>query len=189
MGKLYHDILNTEKIQRPPTIVVVPRNNVRNSFLIDVRYPDFTGTLDIPVDVPDTDCYIVPPYKPLMFAGFQAESTASFDVYTLRGNNIIHSSQPIHSALHFPPKKRQSFIYCFIVESDSGNASDIEKTCPGLDLNILSKCKVMGPPVSYDLPVHPFFLTASRKVVKINKQINKSKKIIINNNNNILGQE
>ena len=29
---------------------------------------------------------------------------------------------------------------------------------------MLSKCQVVGPPVSYDLPVHPFFLTAGQKV-------------------------
>lgn len=32
----------------------------------------------------------------------------------------------------------------------------------------LGKCRVVGPPVSYDYPTHPFFLTASRKVVTTN---------------------
>lgn len=31
---------------------------------------------------------------------------------------------------------------------------------------MLSQCQVVGPPVSYDFPVHPFFLTSGQKIDK-----------------------
>lgn len=31
---------------------------------------------------------------------------------------------------------------------------------------MMSKCQIVGPPVSYDLPVHPFFLTSGQKIDK-----------------------
>lgn len=51
-------------------------------------------------------------------------------------------------------------------EGKEKDRSNVKNKCPGLDIEALSKCRVMGPPVTYDLPVHPFFLTASRKVVR-----------------------
>lgn len=36
--------------------------------------------------------------------------------------------------------------------------------CGDFDVSMMSKCKVVGPPVSYDLPVHAFFLTGSEPV-------------------------
>ena len=36
--------------------------------------------------------------------------------------------------------------------------------CDDFDVSMVKKCKVVGPPVSYDLPVHAFFLTGSEPV-------------------------
>ena len=33
-------------------------------------------------------------------------------------------------------------------------------------MSLLKKCQVVGPPTSYDLPVHPFFLTSGQKLDK-----------------------
>lgn len=91
--KLFKDSLNTEKIQRPPMVVIVPRNKANQSFLVDVKYADFTGTLDIPNGHPGAECYIVPPYKPLLYIGTQTDKNVSVDVYTLSGNRTITTNK------------------------------------------------------------------------------------------------
>lgn len=65
-----------------------------------------------------------------------------------------------------------SFIYNFItaIEDKDNNAKNkaLNDGCNKIDAAFIKKCKIVGPPVSYDHPVQPFFLTASRKVVNIN---------------------
>lgn len=56
-----------------------------------------------------------------------------------------------------------SFFFIFGVETES-NKNDINN-CTDLDFEMLNKCQVVGPPVTYDNPVQPYFLTASRKPV------------------------
>lgn len=85
--ELYTDFLNTEEVRKPPTIVIVPRNKSTQNFLVDVRYVDFTSTLDIPIEYSNDDCYIVPPYKPIVYVGLQADMDSFVDIYALRGRN------------------------------------------------------------------------------------------------------
>ena len=82
---LFKDSLTTEKMQRPPTVVVVPRVKSNQNYLVDVKYADFTGTLDIPNGYPEAECYIVPPYKPLLYIGTRVDKNTFVDVYTLSG--------------------------------------------------------------------------------------------------------
>lgn len=165
--KLFKDSLNTEKIQRPPMVVIVPRDKTNQSFLVDVKYADFTGTLDIPNGHPGAECYIVPPYKPLLYIGTQTDKNVSVDVYTLSGNRTITTNKNA-SLSFFIITLTSHFVF---VESEGDTKSNTMKSnCPNLSIESLSKCKVMGPPVSYDHPVHPFFLTASRKPVNTGKK-------------------
>lgn len=64
-----------------------------------------------------------------------------------------------------------SFICNFItaIEDKDNNAKNkaLNDGCNKIDATFIKKCKIVGPPVSYDHPVQPFFLTASRKVVNI----------------------
>lgn len=92
-AQVFKDIINTERIGRPPTLVIVPRVKKWDNFLIDIRYADFAYTLDIPKSYSNEQCYIVPPYKPILSVSVQSGINAHTDVYLLRGNlsfNIIH---------------------------------------------------------------------------------------------------
>lgn len=40
------------------------------------------------------------------------------------------------------------------------------KECKNFNMSMLNQCQVVGPPVSYDYPVHPFFLTSGQKIDK-----------------------
>lgn len=83
---IFKDFLDTEQIKKPPTLVVVPKGKNLNDFIVDIRYTDFTGALDIPKGYPKAECYIVPPYKPLLYVGFQSDKDIKVDIYALRGN-------------------------------------------------------------------------------------------------------
>lgn len=76
-------------MRNPPTIVIIPRDKANQSFLVDVKYADFTAALDIPVDYTDAECYIVPPYKPLMYVGLRSREDSFVDIYALRRMIII----------------------------------------------------------------------------------------------------
>ena len=78
------DWLNTETIKRPPTIVVFPQKNSDKEFLFDLKYADFTGIQDVPNRYPKAECYIIPPYKPLMYVALCSPNTTT-NVYALRG--------------------------------------------------------------------------------------------------------
>ena len=78
------DWLNTETIKKPPTIVIT-RESLNETFLMDIRYADFSVVLDIPNGYPESECYIVPPYKPLSYISFYPYN-ASIDIHALRGN-------------------------------------------------------------------------------------------------------
>ena len=98
------DFLNTEKMKRPPTLVVIPGDAKNQTFLSDVRYTDFTSALDIPVGYPSAECYIVPPYKPLMYVGMIAGGK-NISVYALRGkythqHNNAPPSLTVHAHMH-----------------------------------------------------------------------------------------
>ena len=53
-------------------------------------------------------------------------------------------------------------IIFFLIESDNTSLG----TCKEFNKDILKKCQIVGPPISLDYPVHPFFLSASRNPVK-----------------------
>ena len=95
--KTYDDFLNTEKIRKPATIVIVPRNKEKQDFLSDIRYVDFTAALDIPNGYTRSDCYIIPPYKPLLYVGLQAKNDTGMDVYAIRGT--IHTRITIQTKI------------------------------------------------------------------------------------------
>ena len=78
------DWLNTETAKRPPVLVVVPQEPQTQNFLLDVKYTDFSGIQDIPYDYPRAKCFIVPPFKPLMYTSLFSPSK-SLDIYALRG--------------------------------------------------------------------------------------------------------
>lgn len=86
--KSYPDTLNPEKVQRPPTVVIVPRKP-KHDFIVDITYVDFTWTLDIPGGISNAECYIVPPYKPVLFVASENEKNILYDVYTLTGNKTL----------------------------------------------------------------------------------------------------
>ena len=98
---IYDDVINTEKIKRPPTIVVFPKNKTILNFIVDVTYADFTATLDVPTWSPKAECYIIPPYKPVMHIGHKKDKGADFDIYVLRGSKT-HRKQE-HTLLFPPP--------------------------------------------------------------------------------------
>ena len=50
----------------------------------------------------------------------------------------------------------------FITELEDGD--ETSGSCPDFDIKMIKKCQVVGPPVSYDLPVHSFFLTGSKAI-------------------------
>ena len=50
----------------------------------------------------------------------------------------------------------------FQTEVDENDEASGE--CPDFDVSMIKKCQVVGPPVSYDLPVHAFFLTGSKAI-------------------------
>lgn len=97
--KVYDDLLNTETIREPATIVIIPRNKEKQDFIIDVRYVDFTSAIDIPVGYSSSECYIVPPYKPLLYVGIQPEIDSYVDVYAIRGKKMIACQVLFHQAL------------------------------------------------------------------------------------------
>lgn len=78
------DWLNTETIQKPPTLVIVLPKNKTLDLLIDIKYADFTGIQDIPNGYPDAECFIIPPYKPLMYVALHSSDMVT-NIYALRG--------------------------------------------------------------------------------------------------------
>lgn len=92
------DWLNTETIKRPPTLVIIPPKNKTHDYIVDIKYADFTGIHDISSSYAKAECYIVPPYKPLMYVSlYSPESVA--DIYAIRG------------ITHFPPSPNTFNIY------------------------------------------------------------------------------
>ena len=154
----FQDWLNTEAIKKPPTIVIT-RESLSNTFLMDIRYADFSAVLDIPNGYPKSKCYIVPQYKPLSYISFHPYN-AKVSVYALRGNLI--QLPLLHFVFH------SSFL--FSSSSDDGNdyneSNNSSETC-SFNTSMLSECQIVGSPLTYDKPTHPFFLTASRNVVII----------------------
>ena len=84
------DWLNTETIKRPPTLVIVPSKNKTYKYFADIKYADFTGIQDISSTYPKAECYIVPPYKPLMYVALRSFKEIT-DVYAIRGTTNIFS--------------------------------------------------------------------------------------------------
>mgnify|MGYP004560551069 CR=1 FL=1 len=64
----------------PKTLVVVPKE--KKSFTLDVKYADYTGVFDTYDQSRNPECYVIPPYKPVMY---MYASGASMDVYSLTG--------------------------------------------------------------------------------------------------------
>ena len=95
----FQDWLNTEAMKKPPTIVIT-RESLSNTFLMDIRYADFSAVLDIPNGYPKSKCYIVPPYKPLSYISFHPHN-AKVSVYALRGNLIQLPSSTLFSVHPF----------------------------------------------------------------------------------------
>lgn len=83
--KIGKDWLNTETAQRPPTLVIVP-SKYGPKTIIDIKYTDFSGIQDIPYNYPQAECYIVPPYKEVMYISMFSP-TNPVNVYAIRGKN------------------------------------------------------------------------------------------------------
>lgn len=88
MVNISADFLNTETMRRPPTLVIIPPRNKSLKFLVDIKYADFSGIQDIPNGYPEAECYIVPPYKPLMYVALYSPIEPT-NIYALRGNYLI----------------------------------------------------------------------------------------------------
>lgn len=84
--KVSTDWLNTETIQRPPTLLILPKSRTKKHTIIDIKYTDFSGIQDVPNSYPRADCYIVPPYKNVMYVSIYSP-TNLVDVYAIRGIN------------------------------------------------------------------------------------------------------
>lgn len=69
----------------PPTVVIIPKDPYK-PFIVDVNYVDFSGVLDIPHGYPVAPCYVVPPYKPLVYTVLQSYSPVT--VLSFRGKTI-----------------------------------------------------------------------------------------------------
>ena len=81
----FMDWLSPETIREPATLVVVPKNGKgKNEFMVDVKYMDFTGIEDVPYGYPEAKCYIIPPYKPVMYTALYSP-TEEVDVFAIRG--------------------------------------------------------------------------------------------------------
>lgn len=81
------DWTSPSTIREPATLIVVPKNPKSQDFMLDVKYVDYTGIEDIPYGYPASPCYILPPYKPLMYTAMHSPSE-EVDVYALRGITI-----------------------------------------------------------------------------------------------------
>lgn len=100
------DWLNTETIKSPPTLVIVPPPGKSRNFLLDIKYADFTVVQDIPNGYPEADCYIIPPYKPFMYASLYSHNMTT-NIYALRGKlnytrsiSIISSNRNTYTHAH-----------------------------------------------------------------------------------------
>ena len=71
----------------PPVLSVAPRVPMLQDFLLDIKYTDFTGIQDILNGYPAAECYIIPPYKPLMHVAMYSPSVP-LDVYALGGKKV-----------------------------------------------------------------------------------------------------
>lgn len=80
--KYFTDWTSTSTIMTPPTIVAIPGNPYK-PFILDVNYADFSGVLDIPNGYPVAPCYVVPPYKPLVYTVLQSNTNVT--VLAFRG--------------------------------------------------------------------------------------------------------
>lgn len=70
-----------DTIKPAPTIVVTP-TTPNNAFTLDVSYVDHTTVFDV-FDVNATEhppCYIIPPYKPLMYVAGLSTNTLSIQL-------------------------------------------------------------------------------------------------------------
>lgn len=65
-------------------LVIVPPKGENRNFLLDVKYADFTGIQDIPNGYPEAECYIVPPYKPLIYVALHSPDKVT-NIYAFRG--------------------------------------------------------------------------------------------------------
>lgn len=84
--KIGDDWLNTETAKRPPTLVIVP-SKYGPKTIVDIKYTDFSGIQDIPNNYPRAECYIVPPYKEVMYISMYSPSNP-ISVYAIRGNKL-----------------------------------------------------------------------------------------------------
>ena len=135
------------------------RSPKARNLLLDIKYADFSGIQDIPNACPRADCYIVPPYKPLMYTALHSPRVGT-NIYAFRGIKQTY-------------KQAYYIIYTYFVhyltyaEESAVSVPWYKKLSrllkPGL--RHFKNCQIVGPPLTYDKPVHPFFFRASRKVV------------------------
>ena len=93
----FMDWLNTETIREPATLVVVPKSGKgKSDFMVDVKYMDFTGIEDVPYGYPEARCYIIPPYKPVMYTALYSP-TEEVDVFAIRGITHHHHTYTTHT--------------------------------------------------------------------------------------------
>ena len=77
------------------------------------------------------------------------------------------ASKFMHSEVLFKKSMLRPVLFLVFIylENDGKTKKCHMKACKRVNVSSLKKCQVLGPPISYDLPAHPFFLTASRDVV------------------------
>lgn len=123
----------TARSDKPATIVVIPpHGSIERSLRMDVRFVDFTGIFDI-IAEPSDEGLAAPCF-------------------------VVPPYKPIS---YIMLQAIQNVTVLAIQELGPGRGGGsgscdrevIERTVPS--------CKVIGPPVSFDLPTQPFFLTAS----------------------------
>ena len=96
----FMDWLSPETIREPATLVVVPKNGKgKNEFMVDVKYMDFTGIEDVPYGYPEAKCYIIPPYKPVMYTALYSP-TEEVDVFAIRGITCHHANTTNTNTIH-----------------------------------------------------------------------------------------
>lgn len=126
----------------PATLIVALQpGRAEPQLRMDVRFVDGTGMYDIRDDDLGADCLAVPPHKPIRYLVVHA--TAPIVVYALTENSA-GAVAPVVFGEDEPGNNKGA-----VCDKDVDFA------------RLAGRCMVARPPVSFELPTHPFFLSAS----------------------------
>ena len=107
----FMDWLSADTIREPATLVIVPKKKGKGGYMVDVKYMDFTGIEDVPYGYPEAECYIVPPYKPLMYTALYSP-TEEVDVFAIRGTtNHNYTRTHTHGHMDTQINEMEHFLY------------------------------------------------------------------------------